>query len=191
MEPNARVAQQEEWERQRDMPRTKKGMEAPDLMVWLERLRNDIEEVDNLEVGDLYDMMNVVVRLHHNGELMETKTLSKPGHMPVLEDFMHGCSEINLVKCAIIKKVNPRMMDVISAATLGRRVDDTNRLIGDDLSKMLKCVEDYHITTDEEERVIGHRSNPGCQTIRPCAFYNTPKGCRRGEECEYVHMEKD
>ena len=69
---------------------------------------------------------------------METNTLSKPGHMPVLEDFMHECSEINLVKCAIIKKANPRLMDMVSAATLGRRADDINRLIGDDLSKLLK-----------------------------------------------------
>ena len=59
LEPSARTTKQDEWERQRDMPRTKKGMEAPNLMAWLERLRNDIEEVDNLEVGDLYDMMRM------------------------------------------------------------------------------------------------------------------------------------
>ena len=105
---------------------------------------------------------------------------------------MHEFSEITLVKCAIIKKVNPRLMDMVTAATLGRRADDINRLIGDDLSKLLKYAEDYHITTDEEERAIGrHRSNPGCQTIRPCAYYNQHKGCRRAGECEYIHTEKD
>ena len=114
------------------------GMEAPDLMAWLDKLRDDIEQVDKLKVGDLYDMMNVVVRLHHSDELKETDTMSKPGHMPRLEDFIHGCSEINLVRLAIIKKVNPRVMDIKSAATMGRRADNIDRLLGDDLSKMLK-----------------------------------------------------
>ena len=50
---------------------------------------------------------------------------------------MKACSAVNLVKLAIIRKVNPRMINVISAATLGRRARDLNKLIGGDLSKLM------------------------------------------------------
>ena len=144
-----------------------------------------------MEVGDLYDLMNVIVRLHHNGELVETHTLSREG-MPVLADFIANCSEINLAKLAVLKKVNPHLVNVISAATLGRKAQNLNKLIGDDLSKVLPYADDYHVTIEEEERVIGrHRSRPGRQTIRPCTFYMQPRGCKRGEECEYMHLSRD
>ena len=99
---------------------------------------------------------------------------------------------MNLVKLAIIRKVNPRMINVISAATLGGRARDLNKLIGGDLSKLMEYVVDYHIDQDEEERVVGrHRVSPGSQTIRPCTFWIHKGGCRREDECEYLHLTRD
>ena len=96
------------------------------------------------------------------------------------------------MKLALIRNIIPKVVDIISTITEGRRAENINRFMGDDLSKMLKYMADYHVVLEEEQRLVSrHRSNPGCQTFKPCAYHNGARGCRQGDGCEYVHMERD
>ena len=99
---------------------------------------------------------------------------------------------LNLAKLTILKNTNPKLVDVFAACTRGRHCNHMNQLVGEDLKLLLPWAATHHIEYPEEQRVVArHRNRPGSIRMAPCLYHSKPGGCRQGDECEYLHLDKD
>ena len=141
--------------------------------------------------GDLEDLLGVLVRDHKEGTLRDDDRWDTAGPCPDLMVYIKRCSLINLVKIATIRKHNPRTLNLVSALLVGRPARNVNRIVGDNLTKLMLYSSEFDVTPEEETRAVTRfRDNPDSQTFRPCTFYCGKGSCRLDLECDYLHLRR-
>ena len=138
-------------------------------------------------------MMHAVVRMHKAGQLEDKADYDSPGTTPGAGNYKQSCSYVNLAKIHLLGKMNYNIQQVYLGTLRGREARNTvNKMIGDELEKLLEVADDHNMNTKEVHRCMAlHHQDPSAWHGRTCTRYTTPGSCTRGDECPFIHVESN
>ena len=132
--------------------RTKDGVPADELWRLLDLMRINASASKDYTEQDLMDLLHMVVKAHKEDTLMDFGTFNGAGTCPRFCDYRRQCSALNLVKMEILEKRNARLFCLFGSTVEGRDARNLNKMLGDDVTKLMEMAHEFSLTNDEEER---------------------------------------
>ena len=166
-------------------------------VVWqlLQQLREDISRVYTLDRDVLDDGLGCCAKVKKDVAFWaknEPKTYDCPGRIDNWEDYLRGCSTLNVVKLGRLADSHRPLYDLFSHMAVEMESHSSvNVMVGQSCETLQKWWDDGHLCMEEVTRLLKvqlrkQQDEEGLR-MRKCHYFQGGD-CMAGAECRYFHV---
>ena len=173
----------------------RRSKEAKEVWQDMQVLRQDIQKVYALTDKDMKDGMGACSKLKRMEpdfwSKHEPQTYAAAGQIGTWQEYMEGCSTLNLVKIGLMALQSMELYAFYSKLAVGMVSDSQlNIMVGSQVEMLLTMYEKGELRNDEVTRLLkveSRRAGGEKVHLRTCRYYKDG-GCMAGAECPYMHL---
>ena len=177
---------------------TKRSKEAKEVWQDLQVLRDDIQKVYAMTDKDMKDGMGACTKLRRMEPTFwadnEPQTYASAGTIGTWQEYMQGCSTLNLVKIGLMALQSMELYAFYSKLAVGMVSDSqVNIMVGAQVEMLITMYEKGELRNDEVTRLLKVESRRAGSLLgekvhlRACRYFKDG-GCMAGAECPYMHL---